>query len=250
MPRFLGFSLNIRDRKSRAARDWSNAELRRFATELRGDVVNISAWRDEDKQGAHYRDYFTQASSYSITNWRGERGASAEAPGEILLDLEAPLPGELTGRFDVVLSHTTLEHVFKLQQAFDNLCAMSRETVIIVVPFLQELHYTESFLDYWRFSPFALRRLLEERGFTVIYESFSDPQENAGIYIFSLATRRPESFPAGLPRQFLKHPVIGSETIRNDPFTILATRIYRMLRASKFYRRLTKRFIEKVIRKS
>ena len=35
---------------------------------------NVSGWRDEDKTGGHYRDYFSAATSYAISNYRGESG--------------------------------------------------------------------------------------------------------------------------------------------------------------------------------
>ena len=42
------------ERKHRLPRVWSNAELRRLAGLFDGDVVNVSAWRDEDKEGRRY----------------------------------------------------------------------------------------------------------------------------------------------------------------------------------------------------
>ena len=45
------------DRKFRLPRIWSNNELKKFSDLFRGDIVNISAWRDEDKEGKQIRDY-------------------------------------------------------------------------------------------------------------------------------------------------------------------------------------------------
>jgi hypothetical protein len=62
-------------------RIWSNRELARLAGWFPGDVVNVSAWRDEDKEGRHYRDYFTAATHYNLTNYKPEMRGFQGAPG-------------------------------------------------------------------------------------------------------------------------------------------------------------------------
>lgn len=176
------------DRKFRLPRIWSNAELRRIGPLFTGDVVNVSAWEDGDKQGGSYRAYFPQAASYAITNYGGTRGASAANTGEIALDLAAELPAALRARFDVVFNHTTLEHIYEIRRAFANLCAMSRDVVIVVVPFAQIEHQTDSFGDFWRFAPGALRTLFAENGLSVVYEAES-PDRNAGVYLLFVGAR-------------------------------------------------------------
>lgn len=178
------------DRRFRLARRWSNRELRRVCAQLSGDVVNVSGWRDEDKEGGHYRDYFPQATSYAITNYTGSRGQTGEA-GEIQLDLSAELPEDLHGRFDVVFNHTVLEHIYEVQQAIANLCAMSRDVVIVVVPFAQVQHELDSFGDFWRFTPSALERAFGEHGLEPVCWSAND-QRNAAVYIVYVASRHPE----------------------------------------------------------
>ena len=130
------------DRKFRLPRLWSNAEIRKFAPLFQGDVVNVSAWKDVDKEGRKYRDYFTKARSYSITNYNADARGLQGVDGEIFLDLTAPLPAELKGKFDVVFNHTCLEHIFEVEKAFENLCLMSSDVVITVVPFLQQMPMT------------------------------------------------------------------------------------------------------------
>lgn len=174
---------------SRTPRLWSNVELRRFASLFRGDVANVSGWRDEDKEGLHYRDYFACASSYTITNFRPEARGYQGTPGEIFLDLEAPLPAELHDRFDVVFNHTVLEHVFEFRTAFANLCAMSRDLVVLVVPWLQPFH--GDYGDYWRFSPQAIERLFEKEGMTSLYVRCND-QLLTSVYVFAIASKHPE----------------------------------------------------------
>lgn len=172
----------------RVPRIWSNKELRKIAPLVQGVVANVSGWKDEDKEGAHYREYFSSATEYYITNYIAEAcGYQGNLENEIFLDLTLPLQEELIHRFDAVLNHTVLEHIYDVNAALDTLCALSKDLVIIVVPFLQEEH--ADYGDYWRFTPSCLKRLLEERGFSVAYISFNK-NKNASIYVFVVASRQ------------------------------------------------------------
>jgi len=173
----------------RVPRLWSNRELARIAHLFDGDVVNVSAWRDEDKDKRRYRDYFKKARSYALTNFRAEMRGFQGAEGEIFLDLEQALPTELGGAFDVVFNHTTLEHVYEFRQAFANLCAMSRDVVIAVVPWLQPYH--SDYGDYWRFSPLAVARLFEENGLTPARIVWNR-NKNTSVYVFAVGVRDAE----------------------------------------------------------
>lgn len=201
-------------RISRLARRWSNAELKKFAGWFPGDIVNVSGWRDEDKAGAHYADYFTQKTSYTITNYKREARGVQGGPGEVFLDLEAPLPPALEGRFDVVFNHTVLEHVYAFQAAFTHLCAMSRDLVIVVVPWLQPYH--GDYGDYWRFSPLAVQKMYEANGLLPLYLSFNE-DAFASVYVFAIGTRHPERwrarFPAPLGIKNAAERVAGARSI-------------------------------------
>jgi len=180
---------------ARDARLWSNREIRKLGAGVTGSVVNVSAWKDEDKEGGHYHDYFPNAAAYATTNysgWRGDEGATDHD-----LDLRAPPPAELAGAFDLVFNHTTLEHVFDLQRAFATLCDLSRDAVLIVVPFMQHLHGPEDG-DFWRISPYAMRRMLETQGLAVLYES-AGPAGGAIRYTVHFASRRPGGWDGRLP---------------------------------------------------
>jgi hypothetical protein len=190
------------DRKFRLARVWSNRELRRLAPCFPGSVVNVSAWDDRDKEGGHYRDYFTQARDYCCTNYPGYRGLQGRAD-EQALDLTGDLPAGLRRRFDVAFNHTTLEHIFDVRRAFANLCELSTDVVIVVVPFAQVQHDTEDWKDYWRFTPGCLRKLYEDNGLSVIYEAES-PFKRSAIYLLSVAAREPDRWTSRLPPH---HPV-------------------------------------------
>jgi hypothetical protein len=217
----------LEDRYFRAPRLWSNHVLRQVAPVFAaaGEVINISGWDDGDKQGGHYRDYFAGASRYYVSNFSGERGTGDErAIVDFELDLEAPLGGELRGRFDVVYNHTTLEHVFDLFTAFGNLCEMSRDVVVLVVPFSQKMHACASFGDYWRFTPMGLRRLFQRSKLEPVFEAVQDDY-NAGLYVVGAGARHPERWRDKLPPY---EPIdrIGTKIGRN-PLRRIARRLGR-----------------------
>jgi len=183
----LNIMSRISERQFFAARKWSNTEIRKLGPFFEGDAINVSGWNDRDKEGGRYREYFTNVTSYAVSNFAGERGIQDEV-GEIFIDLEAPLPPNLRLSYDLVFNHTTLEHVFDVRRAFSNLCEMSRNAVLIVVPWAQVVLSNSSFGDYWRFSPEAVRRLFEAEGFTPLYISGS-PMQQAAIYVVGLGVR-------------------------------------------------------------
>ena len=191
---FHRLSVNAMKRVARnevRPRNWSNAELRKFAPLFDGAIINVSGWRDEDKNGRHYRAYFTKAASYGISNYRGESGITG-VEGEVFIDLEADLPAELVGRYQVAFNHTTLEHVYDIRKAVANICALSHDSVILVTPFLQQVHYIEnSFGDWWRPTPMCVERLLQEQGFHVIYQSSNDNPWYI-VYVVTVACRDPD----------------------------------------------------------
>lgn len=177
--------------KDQGPRVWSNQELRKFAHLFSGDIVNVSGWDDRDKEEGKYADYFKDKKSYTITNYKGKKGIS-NLPNEIYLDLENYLPSNLEGKFDVVFNHTTLEHVFDIFGAFKNLCLLSRDVVILVVPFIEGVHELPgSFGDYWRPTYLALERLFQENGFTVLYGS---SRPILPFYHFFIASKKPEKW--------------------------------------------------------
>jgi hypothetical protein len=71
---------------------------------------------------------------------------------------------------------------------------MSSDTVILVTPFLQQVHYEPgSYGDYWRPTPAAIEKMLAENGFTVIYQSANDNPWYI-VYMFTIATRKPHAY--------------------------------------------------------
>ena len=178
-------------RNFRLPRIWSNVVLREIAPLFEGDIINVSGWKDSDKEGGCYSDYFYNASSYVISNYGGARGESDNE--EYQINLESDLPSELCEKFDVVFKHTTLEHIFDVFKAMENLCRMSKDVVILVVPFVQQVHHQPSYLDYWRFTHHSLKFLFKRNGYEVVFFS-STPYANSAIYHFCVGTKNPKKW--------------------------------------------------------
>jgi hypothetical protein len=172
---------------ARAARVWSNHEIALVAPHVTGDVVNISAWQYEDKEGKHYRDYFSAATSYETTNFEGWRGEGVRA--NHVLDLQSPAPDELIERYDLVFNHTTLEHIFDIHQAFRTMASMSRDAMLVIIPFMQHLHGPEDGV-FWRPSPYAMRRMHHNAGLTVIREA-AGPKGAKVRYLSYFSSKKP-----------------------------------------------------------
>lgn len=179
------------DRIFRLPRIWSNKELKKFSHLFSGKIVNVSGWLDIDKEGGNYEQYFKNRTSYTITNFKTEARGFQGLKNEIFLDLEKELSDELIRTFDVVFNHTVLEHIYDFKKAFANLCEMSNDIVILVVPFLQQYH--SSYGDYWRFTPLAIKELFKEHGFEPLYMNFNS-NKFSSVYIFAIASRNPEKW--------------------------------------------------------
>jgi hypothetical protein len=210
------------DNKFRKPRIWSNEELQEFSHDLKGKIVNVSGWKDIDKQGKRYKEYFSQAQEYWITNYISEaRGFQGNLENEIFLDLSKPLAKELHGQFDVVLNHTVLEHIFEVNMAFENICLLSNDLVTIVVPFLQEQH--TKYGDYWRFSPQAIDKLFLKNKLKTIYLNYNDNRKTS-IYVFAIGSKNPDRWSS-----IINHPnnkiqniytsCIGTKVISNGFFS-------------------------------
>ena len=225
------------DRKYRLPRIWSNTELGKFARLFTGDVVNVSGWKDIDKQGGHYRDYFINCSGYYISNYKSEWRGLQGFDNEFFLDLTEDLDERYKKKFEVVFNHTTLEHIYDVKKAFENLCLMSSDIVIVVVPFLQQMH--GGYGDYWRFTPLTIKNLFEENGLALLYLTFNN-HRSASVYIFAVGSRNPEKWRSRIGNEFSVEcrrgllddfeNYVGCRAVNNPWWFRLLRKIYRHLK--------------------
>lgn len=214
------------DNKFRKPRVWSNRILKEIAHHFKGHIINVSGWKDEDKEGKSYRDYFTGLTTYSISNYVSEaRGFQGDQENEFFLDLQKPLEVQYKNKFDVVFNHTVLEHVFEVNQAFENLCNLSKDIVIVVVPFLQEQH--ADYGDFWRFTPLTLENLFKKNNKEMIYLNYNDnPGES--VYVFAVGSSKANNWKniQNLPSNKIGlDKFIGIRHIKNS---ILTTIFYKL----------------------
>ncbi len=201
----------LKDKKYRLPREWSNRELRKFSHLFEGEIINVSGWTDVDKEGGYYKQYFKNCSTYTISNYLTDSKGYQERDNEIFINLEEQLNSDFIRRFDVVFNHTTLEHIFNFRKAFQNLCNMTKDIVILIVPFLQQIH-GEGYKDFWRFSPEALNYLFKENGFEIIYLNFNN-NKRSSVYIFTIASKNPERW-----KSKINSPSIKNKKIWLDPY--------------------------------
>ena len=181
-------------------RAWSNRELKKIGALLSGSVLNCSGWCDEDKQGGYYRDYFPRATGYHVSMqeirvFEGEDKSIRRRP-DVAIDLEHAISTSLVGKYDIVFCHTVLEHIFDVFMAFENLVALSRDIVIVIVPWCQRVHESHSsnddYCDYWRIAPSALKRLFEKNGLSLIYIN-GNWDFHASTYYLAVGSKQPDS---------------------------------------------------------
>lgn len=193
-------------------RRWSNRELATYAPWFEGEVVNVSGWRDEDKEGRTYKTYFTKASGYSVTNYWGSSTANDGDPDSLFLDLANDLPDSLRGEFDVVFNHTVLEHIFDVPKAVRNMADMTRDVMIMIVPFMQDEHYSPGLYgDFWRFTPLCVKQLMETNGLNLIHLS-SNNSPWFPVYLLAIGSRHPEKWSSQFPTPYDWDQRLGKST--------------------------------------
>lgn len=131
-----------------------------FAAGLPADSSVLDAGAGE----APYRPLFDHC-EYLTQDW-----AETVHPGgrtaDVIADLETlPLPDR---RFDAVVLTEVLEHVRRPVPTLTELARVLRPggRLLVTVPFVCELH--EEPYDFYRYTPYALRSMLEESGFESI----------------------------------------------------------------------------------
>ena len=99
-------------------RKWSNDELKRLSPHFTGDVINIAGGKDSDKENKLYKHYFINVDSYTVANYPKQYSEKCQE-NDLFLDLSVSLGNNsnfLEG-YDVVFTHTVLEHIFDIDTA-------------------------------------------------------------------------------------------------------------------------------------
>ncbi len=184
-----GLANNLLHKDVIKPREFSNAILRYYAPLFTGKIINVSGWKDGDFENGFYATYFQNATNYYVSNAPTSSKGIGSLESEIAIDLSKPIDVTLHKQFDVVFNHTTLEHIFELEMAFKNLCDLSKDVVILVVPTLQHIHFNDGFGDYNRLTPMGIVKYFEKNDFVTIVLQ-SNEQQFSPIYCFAIAVRK------------------------------------------------------------
>ena len=133
----------------------SNRWLRYSCKDIQGDILSIGSGNDADSQGNYYRDYFPMASSYTTSE------ASAAFECDLVLDVRS-MPELDDGSFDCIYCSGVLEHVDDYRTALDEITRILKSDGILLLglPFRQSIHMSPQ--DFWRFTEFGIRYLLQD----------------------------------------------------------------------------------------
>jgi len=198
-------------------RKWSNDELKKLAHHFTGDVINIAGGKDLDKENELYKHYFVNVDSYTVANYPKQYSEKYQG-NALLLDLSIPLENDspFFGAYDVVFTHTVLEHIYEINTAVSNLSKISKDIVITIIPFIQAFHQIEEYYhDYWRVTPYCIYNLFKEYGYDTIYCKWNnDPVGN--IYLFHIASKKKENWKNIIKMNFSKNVIPGPGVFRQS----------------------------------
>lgn len=148
-----------------AAGSWFNAmlslaSLLRFSAHVHGDLVDLGCG-----PASHRVWYEERVSSVTLVDWPASPHDTAAV--DILADLNKPLPLE-DGIADTVLMTSVLEHLSTPAMALAETRRILRTdgALLLQVPFLYRVH--EEPHDYFRYTRFGIRSLLEQAGLDVV----------------------------------------------------------------------------------
>ncbi len=200
-------------------RYWSNDRLKEVISKLGNynEIINVSGWKDSDKEGNTYKSYFKKGVSYKISNYEADSLKGLSTENDLSIDLSKTLPSELIEKFDIVLNHTVLEHIEKPEFAFDQMSKLTTDILITIIPWKQALHFHPGYFgDYFRISPFTMRKYYEKNGFKLVFEAFS-PNYAPDIYLFYVGSRKPQnhSFDNEIIEINKLNGVVGESSIKN-----------------------------------
>ncbi|GAB3093064.1 class I SAM-dependent methyltransferase [Aestuariicella hydrocarbonica] len=111
---------------------------------------------------APYRNYFmTHAEKYIGVDWSG---STHNTTADIAADLNKPLPIE-SSVADTVVSLSVLEHLCEPQNMLDEAYRILKPggNIVVQVPWQWWVH--EAPYDYYRYTPYGLKYLIEKAGF-------------------------------------------------------------------------------------
>ncbi len=148
------------------------------------DVVDLGAGE------VPFWDLFSQSKTYIGVDWKQTAHVS------VLADLSKPIPLQ-SASCDVVVLSNTLEHVLDPRGLLSEGFRLIRQGGLLIgtVPFIRDVHQAPH--DFYRYTPYALRDLLEKNGFInieitpigTIYDVFFQTQNSFFNYFLTASNQ-------------------------------------------------------------
>ena len=146
---------------------WAREQRTALAALAPGDDLTLSHQPELAAAGClDDRSFFRllgceRVESADVSDWEG---------ADHILDLNRPVPAELTGRFDTVFEAGTIQHVFDLPQVFANLHALLREGGRVIHGMAPSSNHVDH--GFYMFSPTLFHDFYTANGWRIEAEYF------------------------------------------------------------------------------
>lgn len=142
----------------------SNRWLHRHCQGIKGKVLSIGSANDDDGQCNHYKNYFSEAFSYTTSE------VSLTSNADLILDVRS-MPEINDEFYDCIFCSGVLEHVDDLPSALQEITRILKAggVLLLGVPFRQEIHMAPN--DFWRFTEHGIKHLLQKSYMIIDFEA-------------------------------------------------------------------------------
>lgn len=140
------------DRGGSLSRYYVDRFIRKYSDRIEGRVLEFG--------DNHYQDFFQSSQILSYEVFDVKAGSGVTLVGDI-----QDCPNIATASFDAVICTQVLEHVFQPVKGLDEIYRILKPGGILLLslPFYGAAHLIPN--DYWRFTPFTFKKLLDKYPF-------------------------------------------------------------------------------------
>ncbi|HMG68837.1 MAG TPA: class I SAM-dependent methyltransferase [Chitinophagaceae bacterium] len=135
-------------------------KIKKYSPQLTGRMLDFGCGSKP------YKSLFTNVSEYIGLDYESEGHAHTNESIDVMYDgKKIPFPDDY---FDSVLSSEVFEHIFNLEEIIPEISRVMKKQakILITCPFVWQEH--EIPVDYARYTQFALKYLLERKGFRIL----------------------------------------------------------------------------------
>jgi len=137
-------------------------KIKKYSLQLNGRMLDFGCGSKP------YKSLFTNVSEYIGLDYESEGHAHTNESIDVMYDgKKIPFPDAY---FDSVLSSEVFEHIFNLEEIIPEISRVMKKQgkILITCPFVWQEH--EIPVDYARYTQFALKYLLEKKGFKILMQ--------------------------------------------------------------------------------